>query len=212
MAQLNNKNLSNNIANLITLIRLIAVFITALFLTQDNGILRKWGLVILAFAFLLDSLDGYFARKLNTANNIGSLIDTLGDRITENVILFVFAYKKMIPLFVPIVFISRSFIADFIRSLAFNRGLGSFSMNKSKFGFHMVASKPSRAIYLILKFSVFLLGAFIIAYPDKNIFYSCSLSSLLVYLAVIVTVVNLLRFIGLVFDVRKMLKEIFLQH
>jgi len=70
----------------------------------------------LFFAFLLDGIDGLLARRFNNSNNIGSFIDTLGDRITENIILVFLAYKKLIPLFIPVVFISRSFIADFIRS------------------------------------------------------------------------------------------------
>lgn len=78
--------LIRNLANLITLIRVIMIFTAVGLLNQGNMLWRKWGVIILCLAFLLDGLDGYIARKTNFSNKIGSLVDTLGDRITENVI------------------------------------------------------------------------------------------------------------------------------
>lgn len=210
MAQITNKIFLRNFANMITLIRVIMIFFIMVFLSQDGITLRKWGLILLVVAFLLDGLDGLLARKFNASSNIGSIIDTLGDRITENVMLFFLAYKRLIPFFIPVVFISRSFVADFIRFLAFSKGMGTFSINKSKLGFYIVASKSSRSIYLILKCLVFLLGAFIIVFPGKKI-CNLLLSPALFYAAIIMTIVNILRFMGLLFDAKKILKEVFLQ-
>ncbi len=185
------------------------IFIAVGFLSCKDINLRIWGALILLPAFLLDGLDGLLARRLCASNNIGSLIDTLGDRITENVLLIFFAYKKLIPLFIPLVFISRSFISDFIRFLAFNKGIGTFSINKSKFGFYIVASKTSRATYLILKLLVFLLGAFLIIYPSGGILNKFPLSDFLFYGVIILTAINILRFICLILDSKEILKEIF---
>ncbi len=187
------------------------VFIVLALLVQNEIFWRKMAFLFLILTFLLDGLDGFLARKLKLLNNVGSLIDTLGDRIVENVMLFFFAYNKLIPLLVPLVFISRSFLADFIRFLAFNQGLGDFLINKSKFGFYIVASKFSRAVYLILKFYVFLLGAFIMVDPHRKIFWDLPSSVVLFYSAIILTIVNLLRFTGLLFDAKSLLKETFLQ-
>ncbi len=184
------------------------VFMVVTLLSQSDPRPRKCGFIFIILIFLLDGLDGFLARKLNASNNVGSLIDTLGDRITENVLLFFFAYRRLIPLFIPLVFICRSLITDFIRFLAFNRGMGTFDINKSRLGFFLVASKFSRSFYLILKFAVFLGGASIMVYPDKN----CGPAMLLLYYAaIILVVVNLLRFAGVVFDARKILKSTFLQ-
>lgn len=211
MAKLNKKNFIKNLANIITLIRVVLIFIAIAFLNHRYPVVRKGGFIILPFACLLDGLDGVLARKFNTQNNTGSLIDTLGDRITENVLLVFFAYKNLIPLFVPLVFILRSFIADFVRFLAYSKGIGTFSINSSRFGFYTVASKTSRVVYLLLKFIVFLLGAFILSFPDKKIFYKFSLSWFLFYIATVLVIINILRFIGLLYDSRSILKEEFLK-
>lgn len=210
MERIINKNLLKNLANIVTLIRVTLIFVVIFLLLGDNYKLHIWAVMILFFAFLLDGIDGTLARKFKTSNNIGSLVDTLGDRITENVFLVFLAYKRLIPLFIPLVFIFRSFIVDFIRFLAFNRGIGTFLINKSKFGFYIVASKTSRVIYLLLKFLVFLLGAFVIIYPDRKIFSKFSLSATLFHTAIVLISINILRFLLLVFDSRKILKEIFL--
>lgn len=206
-----NDNFLKNLANLITLIRVFMVFATLMLLTHSNVGVRMVGMAVLFFIFLLDGVDGFLARKFSSSNNIGSLIDTLGDRITENVILFFLAYKKLIPLFIPVVFISRSFISDFIRFIAFYKGIGTFSINKSKIGYYIVASRTSRTLYLLLKFLVFLLGAFIIVYPDRKITPAFSFSSLLIHLAILLTIVNILRFIWLIYDSRGIIREVLIK-
>jgi phosphatidylglycerophosphate synthase len=201
-----NNNLLKNSPNIITLIRVVIIFGTLFFLNHNSVNIRIWGFIVLFFAFLLDGIDGFLARKFNPSNNTGPLVDTLGDRITENVILIFFAYKKLIPLFIPIIFISRSFIADFIRFLAFSKGISTFAINKSKMGYCIVASKTSRTLYLLLKFLVFLLGAFIIVYPNREIIFLFQLPSLLIHLTVLLLIVNILRFIWLIYDSREIIK------
>ena len=204
-----NKNMKKKLANTTTFIRVIMIFISIALLIHNNIALRKLGFIILLFTFLLDGLDGFFARIFNTANNTGALIDTLGDRITENVMLVFLACKNLIPLAIPLIFISRSFFADFIRFLVFSKNIGTFAINKSKFGFYIVASKTSRITYLLLKYIVFLSGSLIIIYQDRKIVDKFSLSLLLFYAVIILTITNILRFLALVFDSRKIIKEIF---
>lgn len=159
-------------------------------------------------AFLLDGVDGVVARKFNVDSKTGALIDTLGDRITENVFLVFLAYKKLIPLFVPMVFISRSFISDFVRFLIFQKGISTFSINTSLLGRCLIASRTSRIAYLILKFMVFFLGAFIIIYPDMKTYRPTLLVSIF-YGAIIIVAINIVRFAALLWDSRKILKETF---
>ncbi|MDD5130154.1 MAG: CDP-alcohol phosphatidyltransferase family protein [Candidatus Omnitrophica bacterium] len=199
--------LLRNLANLTTLLRVILVFFIIAFLNQANAAWQIAGLILLVFTLLLDGLDGFIARKLNSSNNIGSIIDTLGDRITENVLLIFLAYKGLIPFFIPVVFVSRSFIADFIRNLAFHKGIGTFAINKSKLGFYIVASKSSRTIYLVLKYLVFLLGAFILVFPERDT--GRLLLSTLSYAAILITALNILRFLGLLHDAKGLLKDVF---
>ena len=208
MAIKSTKNLLKNLANIITMVRVILIFCAIALLFHDGSRYCIWGILVLLLAFLLDGVDGIIARKFDANSKAGALVDTLGDRITENAFLVFLAYKKLIPLFVPMIFISRSFISDFVRSLAFQKGVCTFSLNTSLLGRCLVASKTSRAIYLILKFMVFFLGVFIITYPDMKICrFTLPLS--IFYGAIIITVINLVRFVILLWDSRKILKEAF---
>lgn len=198
--------LVKNSANIITLIRVCMIFAVLFLLFADSKFTRIIGVIILLFALLLDSVDGYISRKLGVASNVGSLIDTLGDRITENVLLVFLAYYKLISLFIPVIFIVRSFISDFVRYLYFKKDISTFSINSSKIGSFVVASKASRIFYLVLKSSVFLLGALIMAFRVESL----SLAKFLRYIAIVATVINLFRFAVLIYDCQDVLKETFL--
>ena len=211
MAIKSNKNLVSNIPNIVTLARVILIFCAITLLLHDGSILCVWGILVLLLALLLDGADGILARKLSVNNKIGPLIDTLGDRITENAFLVFLVYKNLIPLFIPLVFMSRSFISDFIRCLAFQKGIDTFSLNTSCIGRCLVASKTSRAVYLILKFMVFLLASFVIAYPELEI-CRVFVPKLVLYAAIIATLINVLRFVALVLDSRKILEEVIRFH
>ena len=198
-----------NLANIITLIRVILIFIVLLFLSDRTVWVRMCGGILLVVAFVLDGIDGILAKVLHISNNIGSLIDTLGDRITENVLLVFFAYNKVIPLAVPVIFIARSFMADFIRFLAFKRGIGTFSITCSRIGSCLVASRTSRVTYLFLKFFVFFAGALLVIYQEARIGNVVYLPTLIVYAAIIATLMNLVRFVVLVYDSRDILRQTF---
>ena len=200
--------LLKNLAHITTLVRVILLFCAIVLLFHNGSRYCIWGGMVLLLAFLLDGVDGILARKFDANSKTGALVDTLGDRITENAFLVFLAYKKLVPLFVPMIFISRSFISDFVRSLAFQKGISTFSLNTSLLGRCLVASKTSRIAYLILKFTVFFLGVFIIAYPDMKICrFTLPLS--IFYSAIIITMINLVRFVVLLWDSRKILKEAF---
>jgi len=208
MALKSRKKLLRNLANITTLIRVILIFFAISFLFHNGSRFCIWGIMVLLLAFLLDGVDGIMAKKFDANNKVGDLIDTLGDRITENTLLVFLVYKNLIPLFVPLIFITRSFISDFVRFLAFQKGIKTFLINTSYLGYCLVASKSSRIIYLVLKFTVFLLGAFIIAYPDIGI---CTfiLPQVVFYSAIIITIINLVRFTVLLWDSRMILRETF---
>jgi CDP-diacylglycerol--glycerol-3-phosphate 3-phosphatidyltransferase len=208
MAVISKNHLVKNLAHITTLVRVILIFCAIALLFHNGSPYCILGSMILFLALLLDGVDGILARKFNANSKVGALIDTLGDRITENTFLVFLAYKQLIPLFVPIIFISRSFLSDFVRSLALQRGIGTFALNTSLLGRCLVASKTSRAIYLILKFMVFFIGAFMITWPDMKI-CEVALPLAIFYGAMIITAMNLVRFAVLLWDSRKILEETF---
>jgi phosphatidylglycerophosphate synthase len=113
------------------LFRTLLVFVLIYMLSIDSAPLRGICVPVLGSLAILDWFDGYIARKFKICTKIGSLIDTLGDRITENLLLIYFAYERLVPLFIPLIFVSR-FVADLVRHINFGKGHSTFSINKSR--------------------------------------------------------------------------------
>ncbi|MDP2940826.1 MAG: CDP-alcohol phosphatidyltransferase family protein [Candidatus Omnitrophota bacterium] len=207
-------DIRKNIANLTTFIRTYLIFVVICFLNSPSFILRVAGAVLLMLAAILDGVDGYFARRYRSYNKFGGIIDTLGDRITENILLIFFAYKQLIPLWIPLIVVARSFVSDFIRLICFRSGAGTFDINRSKWGFILVASKPSRFLYLAFKIYVFLLGSIVLCVSNPggtanniNINVLLHLKASLFYSSWVLVGLNLLRFALLIFDARDLLKK-----
>ena len=204
----------NNIANLITLARTVLIFAVIYLLNSGSLSLAMYGTALLIFVAILDGVDGYLARQYCSYNKFGGLIDTLGDRITENLLLIFFAYKQLVSVWIPLIFVARSFVSDFIRLVCFRAGIGTFEINRSKWGFYFVASRTSRILYLVFKIFVFLLGASalcLFASPEiintANIRILSYLNKSLFYSSWILVAFNLIRFVFLIYDSRSLLKK-----
>lgn len=203
----------SQIPNLVVAGRTVLVLGCLALLRAPGFGLRLTGVWLLALAAVLDGVDGYLARRLDSVSSIGAKLDTLGDRVTENVLFIFLAVEGVVPLFVPVVFVTRSFLSDFLRSLHDRRGVaGTFAMNTSVLGHALVASKTSRVAYLLLKFAVFLVGGFYLALCAKDSPQGmCALAEPLRsgawWGAIGATLVNLVRFGALCLDSREVLKE-----
>ena len=150
--------LQRHVANLITAGRVVCLFLATAFAVTGNALLAWVAVPIALAALVMDWLDGYAARRLGCESEIGGLLDIVGDRIAENVWWVVFAWLHLIPLWVPLVVLSRGFVTDAIRSYALSRGLTAFgeaSMMQSRIGHALVASRASRAAYGIAKVIAF---------------------------------------------------------
>ena len=125
------------VANSITFLRTILAFVVIAMLFQITDPMYLGAFFLTIIVIWMDGLDGFFARLLNESSKIGALVDILGDRIVENVYWISFAYLGWIPLWIPLVIVSRGIITDGIRSIAFEKGytaFGSETMQQSKIG------------------------------------------------------------------------------
>ena len=107
-------------ANIITLTRVLLAMLT-LVMFQMGFYFRVAALPLMIIVFYMDSLDGYVARKLGIASDFGALFDITGDRIVEHVYWIFFTAIGLVNFWVPIIFVSRSFLVDTVRSMAFSR-------------------------------------------------------------------------------------------
>ena len=139
------------IANLITLFRLILVFVVislfGLHVYLDILLVGLIGLIL-----FLDAVDGYVARKLNQTSAFGALFDIVGDRIVECIFWVYFAVVGLIPFWIPVIVIARGFFTDGLRSAAFAQGKTAFGENTmmtSKWTRALTSSRASRSIYVV---------------------------------------------------------------
>lgn len=147
-------------ANLITIFRIFLAIITIslLFFQETNIYLIAFFLTIIVI--WMDGFDGYVARKFNETSKFGAVLDILGDRIVENIYWIVFSYLGWIPVWIPLVVVTRGIITDGLRSVALEQGytaFGSSTMMSGKISKFIVASNFSRFSYALFKALAFAL-------------------------------------------------------
>jgi len=144
-----------SLANTITLARLPLLLLLVAFLFVPLWQVRLLGLGLLIILYLMDWFDGYVARLRNEVTEMGAVLDIALDRAVENILWITFMYLGMVPLWVPITFLIRSFVVDGIRGVALAQGKSGFGMMHSPVGRFLVASRFMRAFYGLAKAVVF---------------------------------------------------------
>lgn len=144
------------LANLITLSRLplLLLLLAGLFYVTS----WQWQLALLGgliVLFLMDWFDGYVARLRNEVTELGAVLDIALDRAVENILWIAFMQLGMVSLWVPVVFLLRSFVVDGVRGAALAKGQSGFGMMHSVWGRFLVASRFMRALYGAVKCTTF---------------------------------------------------------
>lgn len=145
-------------ANFITIFRVFLMFIGVYLIVscQYNSTAYIWALILTILAFALDGLDGYVARKFHEESKFGALLDIMSDRIVENTYWIVFAVMSWLPIWFPLVAITRGFVTDTIRSAAMEKGLTPFGMQKNPVCKWITGSKFMRITYAVAKVLAFI--------------------------------------------------------
>ncbi len=150
-------------ANLVTLIRIFLVFLV-IGLYKVNTIACGIAVLLTIATLYMDALDGIIARRLGIESDLGAMFDIAGDRIVENVFWVYFASIGMASFWAAAIVVARSFLIDWLRTLAFieagQTAFGSKTMMQSRWAKALVSSRFSRALYGFTKAVVFVyLGA-----------------------------------------------------
>lgn len=139
-------------ANLVTLSRLLLLFIVVWLMYQQPTPWQFLSFFLIILIFVSDALDGYVARKRGETSLFGALFDIAGDRIVELTLWIVFADNALVSIWVPLVFIARGVIVDTIRSSnALTEGTAPFAGMRSPIGKWLVAGKFMRGFYAAVK-------------------------------------------------------------
>lgn len=112
-----------NLANKITIFRvlLVPIFILVLYLEiRYNNFIAA---LIFVIASLTDTLDGYIARSKNMITNFGKFVDPLADKILVSAALISLVEMGKIPAWVVIIIIAREFLISGFRIIAASEGI-----------------------------------------------------------------------------------------
>lgn len=138
-------------ANLITLLRLLLLFVLvgmAYFAPPGWQLINP---VLLLVVIALDGVDGYIARKRNETSVFGSIFDIAVDRVVENVLWVVLADLNLIPAWVALLFVTRGILVDSVRGHGITQGKTAFGMMETPLGRFLVASRFMRGLYGAVK-------------------------------------------------------------
>jgi CDP-diacylglycerol--glycerol-3-phosphate 3-phosphatidyltransferase len=159
-------------ANLITIARLIALYIV-IWLMYSGGVrMTTFCIIALLVIFASDGLDGYVARRRRSTSDFGAMFDIAGDRIVENSLWVVFAERGLIPVWIPLLVLGRGFIVDGLRSLSFADGMTAFgekNLMRSGFTRWLTAGRFMRAFFGYAKAGAFAFLAGLMAWQSHDL-------------------------------------------
>lgn len=111
-----------NLANKLTLLRVVLVPIFIVFMTVDALWAKIIGLFVFIIASLTDMLDGQIARKRHLITTFGKFADPLADKMLTTAAFLVFMQKDIIDLWPVFIILIREFAVSGIRLAAAAEG------------------------------------------------------------------------------------------
>lgn len=158
-------------ANAITVFRVAMLFVAVYFLYNSGIDLIVAAMFMIAAAILLDVVDGWVARKYGEANQLGAAMDIAGDRIIENALWVVFADLDLIPIWMPLLVLTRGLLVDSIRAISYAEGktpFGDDTMMRSSLTKWLTAGRFMRTVFGFSKLYAFVFLAGLVAYEQRD--------------------------------------------
>lgn len=138
-------------ANLITLIRLILVFIISAIALYAKAPWQLLNVPLIFITIALDGLDGIIARARKETSLFGSIFDIAVDRIIEITLWIILAKLYLVSVWIPIIFVARGILVDSLRKQHATLGKAPFNIMQTKIGKFLVASRSMRFSYGLMK-------------------------------------------------------------
>lgn len=168
-----------NLPNKLTVFRVILIpfFVIFLLLDPDNAAYRYAADLIFIIASLTDMLDGKIARKYNLVTNFGKFMDPLADKLLVCAAMVCLVATGQLPAWIVIIIISREFIISGFRLIASDNGVVIAASMWGKF----------KTVFQMLMIIVLVAD---IPIPTFRI-----LGTVLMYMALLLTVVSLVDYV-----------------
>lgn len=172
-----------NLPNKLTILRtmMIPFFLVFLYMSvmegHDFGWFKWVALGVFIAASLTDMLDGKIARKYNLVTNFGKFMDPLADKLLVCSALIALSDIGRMPAWIVIVIIARDFIISGFRLVAAEKGV-------------VIAAGWSGKIKTTVQM---IMVCFLVADLGGKVFYV--IDQVLIYLALVLTIVSLLDYL-----------------
>lgn len=179
-----------NLANKLTMIRILLVPVFLLFITVKN---IPYGSIIATVIFIIasitDQLDGYIARSRNQITNFGKFMDPLADKLLVTAALVSLVELKLVASWAVVVILAREFAVSGLRTLAASNGkiIAASWWGKIKTVTQMVA-----ILLLLLKVNIYT-SVDAINFVDNNLFLNSFFTyvlEIIMYIAVLITIIS----------------------
>ena len=117
------KNYMLNLANKITLLRILMTPLVVLLLYFEGPVTCKLAALAFIFASLTDWADGYVARRSNMVTSMGKFLDPLADKVLICSVLIMFVKLGWAPAWVVIIMVCRELVVTGLRTIAIDEGI-----------------------------------------------------------------------------------------
>ncbi|MDO4888303.1 MAG: CDP-diacylglycerol--glycerol-3-phosphate 3-phosphatidyltransferase [Actinomycetaceae bacterium] len=104
-----------NVANILTIIRLLLVPVFVAVYWQDSPGRAAWAWFVFALAAVTDKADGYLARSRNLITDFGKLADSIADKALISAALIMLSWHGHLWWWVSIVMIGRELVITGMR-------------------------------------------------------------------------------------------------
>ena len=168
-----------NLPNKLTIFRVILIpfFVVFLLLDPSNQTYRYIADAIFIIASLTDMLDGKIARKYNLVTNFGKFMDPLADKLLVSAAMICLIATGQLAAWIVIVIISREFIIRGFRLIASDNGIVIAASYWGKFK------------------TVFQMLMIIVLIANIQMPFFTVLGTILIYVALVLTIVSLIDYI-----------------
>ncbi len=96
-----------NIANVLTMLRILMVPVFAWLFLQDGTVMRVAATAVFVAAALTDKLDGHLARSRGLITDLGKILDPIADKALVIAALVLLSMDGLVPWWVTLVIIVR---------------------------------------------------------------------------------------------------------
>jgi CDP-diacylglycerol--glycerol-3-phosphate 3-phosphatidyltransferase len=136
-----------NLANQLTLARILLTFICIGFIKQNNFSGLFFAFIVFVLAAVTDFFDGFIARKKNLISDLGKILDPIADKVLILGVFLAFIEIKVVNAWMVSAIMLREFIITGVRLYELNKGV---VLEAKMFGKHKTFSQIAGIIFIFI--------------------------------------------------------------